>query len=136
MTTNKTIQPSDIPLLIFGGKDDTGMTLHNSFECAFGFDCNVQVWAEIGVKPFDRNCLQDDKVRHEVVTLPDGTIDVDKNPLSTKLVNIEDLNNKSTDLLSMHGLNGSIFRKKTPRLDQLKMKTAVTLPYPGIDNIY
>jgi len=104
------------------------MTLLNSFECAFRFDCNVKVWAKIGVKLLDRNCLQDDKVRHEVVTLPDGTIDVDIDPLSTKLVSIEDLNKKATDLLSMHGLNGSLFRKKSPRLDQLKMNTAVTVP--------
>jgi len=67
-------------------------------------------------------------VRHEAVTLPDGTIDVDIDPLSTKLVNIEDLNKKAADLLSMHGLNGSVFWKKAPRLDQLKMNTAVTVP--------
>jgi len=125
---NKTIQLADIILRIFGDQDDTGVTLHNSFQCAFGFDCNVKVWAKIGVKPFDRNCLQDDKVRHEVVTLPDGTIDVDADPLSTKLVNIEDLIKKSTDLLSIHGLNGSVFWKKAPRLDQLKMNTVVMAP--------
>jgi len=133
---NKTIQPADIPLLIFGGQDDTGVTLHNFLECAFGFDCNVKVWAKIGVKPFDQNCLQDDKMRHEVVTLPDRMIDVDTDPLIIKLVNVEDLNKKSTDLLSMHRLNGSVFRKKAPRLDQSKMNTAVTLPYPGINKIY
>jgi len=58
MKTNKTIQPENIPLLIFGDQDDTSVTLHNSFECAFGFDFNVKVWAKIGVKPFDRNYLQ------------------------------------------------------------------------------
>jgi len=133
---NKTIQPADIPLIICGGQDDTGVTLHNSLECAFGFDCNVKVWAGIGVKPFDQNCLQDDKVRHEVVTLPDGTINVDTDPLSTKLVNIEDLNKKATDLLSMHRLNGSVLWKKAPRLNQSKMNTAVMLPYPGSNKIY
>ena len=46
----------------------------------FGFDCNKKAWAEIGVEAFDRNCLQDDKVKHEVVTLPDGTIDIDADP--------------------------------------------------------
>ena len=60
-------------------------------------------------EPFGRNCLQDDKVKHEVITLHDGTIDVDVDP-STKLVNIEDLDKKVTDLLSLHGLNGSVFR--------------------------
>ena len=39
----KTIQPSEILLLIFGGEDDSGAALHNSFECIFGYYCNVKV---------------------------------------------------------------------------------------------
>ena len=39
----KKIQPSFIPLLIFGSEDDSGVTLQNSFEGAFGYDCNVKV---------------------------------------------------------------------------------------------
>ena len=80
------------------------------------------------MKPFDRSFLQDNKVKHKVVTLPDRTINVDVDPLSAKLINTEDLNKKETDLLSLYGLNGSVIWKTAPILDQSKMKTAVTVP--------
>ena len=86
----ETIQPTDIPLLIFGGTvideegvdsegvDDNGIDigLENAFEKAFVFQRNRKIWAEIGINPFNRKCLEDAKVKHEVVELPDGTLDV------------------------------------------------------------
>ena len=82
----ETIQATDIPLLIFGGAvDDEGIDicLENAFEKSFGFQRNVNIWAEIGVNPFNRKCLEDTKVKHKVLELPDGTIDVDADPLSS-----------------------------------------------------
>ena len=67
-------------------------------------------------------------MKNEVATLPYGTIDIDADPLRTKLINIEDLNKEATDLPFLHGLNGSVSWKTAPRLDQSKMKTAVTVP--------
>ena len=64
----------------------------------------------------------------KAVTLPDGNIDVDSDPLCTKLMNIEDLNKKATNILTIHGLDGNIFRKRAPRLKLFTIKTAVTAP--------
>ena len=49
---------------------------------------NVKIWADIGVNPFDRNCLLDDNFKHEIVVTEDGAIDVDADPLSTKFLQI------------------------------------------------
>ena len=88
--TKKTIQPMDIPLLVFGGLDDAvDIELQNSFSSAFGFEQNQRVWNKIGFHPFTRNCLLNNMVRHEVVMLPSGVIDVDANPMSVVLLGIE-----------------------------------------------
>ena len=122
------IQPSDITLLIFGGKDDNGVTLRNSFEGALSYNYNVKVWADTGIKPFDCNCLQG-KVKHEVITLPDGTITVDATSLLEKLLHTEDLNKKATYLLIMNGLDEIMFLKNVPRLYLTTKKTVVAAPY-------
>jgi len=88
----------------------------------------VKVWADIGLQPFDRNCLQDDKVKNKVVTLPDGTFNVDSDHLCTKLLNTEDLNKKATDLLTLHDLDRNVFRKRAPRFDVSTTKTTVIAP--------
>ena len=49
----KTIQPSDIPLLIFvGGPQE--ISLKKSFEYSFGFEKYIKIWVDIGVNPFNR----------------------------------------------------------------------------------
>ena len=82
------IHPTDIPLLIFGGKPDDGIDigLDSAFERAFDFDCNVAIWGTIGINPFNRDCLNDSKVKHEIVQLLDRRIDVNADPLSMKLL--------------------------------------------------
>ena len=126
-SNNKTIQPTDIPLMIFGG-DPQDIGLENAFERAFSFKKNVNIWAEIGVNPFNRKCLQDDKVKHEIVMHEDGTIDVDADPLSVKLLEIEGVNKTSIALLDLHGLDGSVFKICAPRLDKAKTNVGVTVP--------
>ena len=61
-----TIKVNDIPLLVFGGG---GSGLRNIFEETFGASNNIAVWKEIGINPFNRNCLTDNKVKHEIVIL-------------------------------------------------------------------
>ena len=51
---------------------------------------------DIGVNPFDRNWLLDDKVKHEILVTEDGAIDVDEYPLSKKLLQIENQNKRAT----------------------------------------
>ena len=91
---NKTIQPTDIPLLIFGGgPQDIG--LKNSFGASFGYEKNVKIWAKIGVNPFNRNCLLDTRGKHDIVLTEDGAIDIDADPLSQKLLGTENMNKQS-----------------------------------------
>ena len=70
----KTIKPTDIPPLVFGGKEEIGddeIELLDSYEHAFGFDRNIDVWDTIvGIAPFNRKCLLDDMVKHKVVIYP------------------------------------------------------------------
>ena len=96
---NKTIQPTDIPLLIFG-EDPQVIGLESAFEQAFSYEKNVKIWEDIGLNPFDRHCLQDEHVKHELVMDVDGTINVDADPLSDKLLKIEEMNKEATSLLN------------------------------------
>ena len=121
----KTIKPIDIPLLIFGREQRP--KLQNAFEHAFEFDQNLKIWATIGISPFTRNYLNHEKVKHEVVIEVDGTIDIDSDRLSTKLISIEDLNRKATNLLDMNSLKGDVLRKSAPRQDLSRRNTAVTV---------
>ena len=123
----KTIQSTDIPLIIFGG-DPQEIGLENAFERAFSYEKNINIWAEIGVNPFTRKCLQNDKVKHEIVMQEDGTIDVDADHLSVKLLEIEGMNKTSTALLDLHGLDGILFKICAPRLDKAKTNVGVTVP--------
>ena len=75
-----------ILLLVFGGG---GSVLRNTFEDTFGVSKNIAVWKEIGINPFNRKCLKYKKVKHDIVILEDGTIDVDADPLTEKLLNIK-----------------------------------------------
>ena len=125
------IQQCNIPLLIFGGEDaSSGVILDNAFQSAFRYDCNVKVWAEIGLQPFDRNCLRDDKVKHEIVITSDGTIDVDADPLGQKLSGIEILSKTATDILLMHGYGSKVFKKSTPRSEANTTNIAVIVSLP------
>ena len=123
----KNIQQYDILLLIFGGGPQE-IYLKNSFEDSFWFEKNIKIWADIGVNPFDRNWILDDKVKHEIVVTEDGAIDIDADPLSTKLLQIENQNKRATELLQLNGYNRSALMKLAPRLDLCKIKTCVTDP--------
>ena len=63
---NMTIQPTDITLLIFG-EDPRVIGLESAFEQAFSYEKNVKIWADIGLNPFNRHCLQGECVKYEVI---------------------------------------------------------------------
>lgn len=137
LNLKETIQATDIPLLIFGGAviieegiDDEGVDicLENAFEKSFGFQRNVNIWAEIGVNPFNRKCLEDAKVKQEVLELPDGTIDVDADPLTSKLLSIERLNRDAVSFLVANGYGGEEFEKCAPLQHRSQKNIAVTAP--------
>ena len=91
---------------------------------------NIAVWKEIGVNPFNRNCLKDNKVKHVIVIPEDGTIDVDADPLTEKLLKIKRENRECIEFLNKFGLDGSQFFHHLPVLDLTKEGNhiAVTVP--------
>ena len=111
---NKTVKPSDIPLLIFGGHGIEKLP-KNCFETAFGKKKNQEVWKEIGIYPFNRNCLLNNKVMHHVVYLPDGAIDIDADPATMELLAVEKANKNAVLFLDSMGYNGSVFSCKAPK---------------------
>ena len=57
------IKTTDILLLGFGGTVETGnnsIKLVDSYEDAFSYVCNKEIWNTIDNAPFNRNCLQDE----------------------------------------------------------------------------
>ena len=95
------IKHTSISLLVFGGdfKNNYGAVLcHLSsvFNEAFLFDCNQEVWKNLGFYSFTRACLLDAKVKHQVhVVLGDGTVDLKADPHSHILMQYEQGNEVS-----------------------------------------
>ena len=90
---------------------------------------------DIGVNPFDRKWLLDDKVKHEVLVTEDGAIDIDAYPLSTKLLHIGNQKKRAIELLQINGYNESVVKKLSPRLDLCKIKTCLTAPHTTLQYI-
>ena len=98
----KSIKHTSIPLLVFGGDytNNEGVVLchlESAFDEAFSFERNQEVWKwkKLGFCPFTRACLLDAKVKHEVVLLADGTIDIEADPQSTILIEFEKENKEA-----------------------------------------
>jgi hypothetical protein len=83
--------PSNYGLIIFGGTED-GLVLTNLFQACFSTEMNLSNWEKIGACPLTRQCLTDEKVRHETVVDEDGIIDVDADPQGKRLEQIEAAN--------------------------------------------
>ena len=108
-----TIKVNDIPLLVFGGGESG---LRNTFEETFGVSNNIAIWKEIGINPFNRNFLNDNKVKHEIVILEYGTIDVDDDPLTEEPLKIKIENTDCIEFLNEVGFDGSRFFRHLPVL--------------------
>lgn len=65
-------------------------------------------------------------MKHEIVQLPDGRIDVDADPLSMKLLEIESLNKQAVLFLNSSGYDGNEFERLAPR--KKKSNICVTVP--------
>ena len=113
--------------MVFGGG---GSGLRNTFEETFGVSNNIAVWKEIGINPFNRNCLKDNKAKHEIVILEDGTINVDADPLTENILKIKRENTECIKFLNEVGIDGSQFFHHLPVLDLTKEGNwiAVTVP--------
>lgn len=113
-------------MLIFGGGHQD-IDLQDAFEFSFGCDQNTEIWAVIGLNPFNRNCLNDNKVKHEIV-MRDGVIDVDADPLAEKLLDIEFMNHQAVLLMNDNGYNGDALLTHTPKVETLLINTDITEP--------
>ena len=67
-------------------------------------------------------------MKHEVLELPDGTLDVDADPLTSKLLQIERLNRAAVSFLVANGYDGTVFSKCAPRQHRSQRNIAVTAP--------
>ena len=101
--------------------------MKDAFELSFGYDCNWEVWRKLGFFPFTRKCLQDSKVKHEVVVLDDGTIDIDADPTTVVLMEFEKENKQAVCVLNNNGFDGSQLAICPPKISAEK-KIAVTVP--------
>ena len=76
---------------------------------AFDFEKNIAIWEKLGFYPFTRACLNDAKVRHEVVAKHDGIINLTQHTMVAKLLAIEDLNRAVCSILSNYDFKGGVF---------------------------
>jgi hypothetical protein len=130
-STGATLVISDLVLCTFGGDDDDGaLQLENAFALPFSNEKNLAVWRKVGAVPLTRKkCLDDPKVRHEIVTDENGVIDVDADPQTIALLDVEALNTSACDILSTCGCNGEVFRTTAPTIDPCRKAIAVTEQY-------
>ena len=90
--------------------------LESAFDEAFSFDRNQEVWKKLGFYPFTRACLLDAKVKHEVVVLADGTIDLEADPLAHVLMRYENENKEAVAKINELGAAGHYLLKQAPKL--------------------
>jgi hypothetical protein len=125
----QTLTIADLVLCTFGGDvDDGALQLENAFGLSFSIDKNEAVWIKVGAVPLTRACLNDPKVRHEIVMDANGVIDVDADPQTVTLLDLEVLNTSACDILSTFRCNGDVFRRTAPIAPGKKGYT-VTEPY-------
>ena len=129
---NDKVRVSDIPLLVFGKSSNRRLNdaveLEHAFDRAFGVERSREVWRKIGISPFTRNCLQNSNVAHELIMLEDGTIDLEADPSTVALIDIERKNHAAVNALNEGGYDGDVFKKYAPRkkLQQVLVTTANT----------
>ena len=113
----KTLKITDLTTLVFGVEEDNNpLGLFNAFVLAFSVKKNLHAWRAVGACPLTRACLDSDKVRHELVQEADGTYNVDADPQSALLIQLEAHNRLCCDLLSFRGCDGEKLRKQAPSL--------------------
>ena len=65
-------------------------------------------------------------MKHEIVVLPDGTVDIELDPLTTKLISIEQENIKATNFIIDNGYDGD--QSECPALKIPSTRLSVTVP--------
>lgn len=114
---NLQVQLADIPLLVFGKRFgwNEDVILEQAFDDAFFVEKSKAAWDKIGISPFTQKCLQDSNIAHELIVLPDGTIDVDADPATIALITEEKKNTKAVNILNEGGFNSNVLKQYTCR---------------------
>eukprot|EP00536_Pseudo-nitzschia_multiseries_P016234 jgi/Psemu1/45392/gm1.45392_g len=123
----KTVKMADLPSLVFGYRENWTLKLRSAYEEAFSPAASKACWRKIGVSPFTRNCLGDQNVVHQLMMLPDGSIDLDADPVTMQLLDLEFRNDNAIATLKEHGFAGEVFLKLAPR-NYRKNSAKATLP--------
>jgi hypothetical protein len=100
------INVSDLPLLVFGGKcSKTGVELRDSFTVAFSVEANLSCWRKCGAVPLTRLPLESNLVRRELPTGAVAAIVADEpmDPKLAKLERLESMNKFYCQVLVSHG---------------------------------
>eukprot|EP00536_Pseudo-nitzschia_multiseries_P016225 jgi/Psemu1/45378/gm1.45378_g len=123
----QTVKTVDIPALVFGYKESRTLQLRSAFEEAFAPAVNRACWAKKGIALFTRKCLGDRNVAYELMTLANGMINVDADPKTVALLELERRNRIAVQTLVDHRFNGGVYAKNAPRIS-LKSTLPKTQP--------
>lgn len=114
---------SDYGFIMFGGVEEEGghkIELENTFEKCFSIEKNQHMLAKVGAAPvLTEACLNDAKVRHEIIINDKGEIDLTKDPQAAKLDTICQRNKSACDMLNERGLNGEKLRVDLKRISAI-----------------
>ena len=117
-----TIRLVYILILVFGDGDK----LRNKFNETFRVNTNLAIWKLIGISLITCKCLEDNKVKHEIVVLRDGTIGIEADPFTNKLISIEKENNEATYFLIANGYDGDQLECPAPKIPRTRLSVTVT----------
>jgi hypothetical protein len=128
--SSMTLQVSDIPLLVFGGKcPRTGVEMvDSSFTKAFSVEANLSCWQKCGAVPLTRQPLKSNAVRREVPVGDAARIVANdaKDPKVALLKRLESMNHFYCDVLASHCFDSKLLRMDAPKRITY---VAVTAPF-------
>ena len=112
------LQISDLPLLVFGGKDDkhTIAMVEYHVDRESSVDSNIACGEKCGTIPLAWSMLLSDQMRHQVVLEEDSITDVDKKPHALLLSNMELEIKIYWSILVSKGFDGELLRLDDPRV--------------------
>jgi hypothetical protein len=131
LARKKTLTMMDIGKLVFGCDEKEGEDpeLRDAFSAGFGIEMNLKCWAKCGAVPLTRQALMSDKVHHDVIVEDaNGVIDLEADPVTTKLLALEEHNRACCDALSDMGMDPSHLLLTAPKVTKEKIEIGVTRP--------
>ncbi len=107
---------NDLFLLIFGGKcgsAEDAPILVNTVDCNAIGKKICRAFNKVGIVQLTWNCLHDKKVWHELTINNEGQVE-ETSPEACRILQIEEHNEMSCDILNTFGYNGDLLYIKAP----------------------